>query len=69
MFTCLIDVHFSVSEEGFLERWNPRIVEISAAGKPSELDRSAPSFFDVASADELYVSPGGMRNLSEGLDT
>lgn len=30
-------------------------------------EASEASFFDVSSATELYVSPGGMRNLCEGL--
>lgn len=52
--------------EGLLERWTPRLQELegysSVADGPATFGTRM-SFFDVLTAQELYVSPGGMRNL------
>ena len=54
-----------VYEEGFLEKWTPKMVEVDV---PKDSKKAAEaSFFDVASASSLYVSRGGMRNLCESL--
>eukprot|EP00434_Breviolum_minutum_P041194 symbB.v1.2.036641.t1/scaffold5217.1/size29716/2 len=58
--------------EGLLERWTPRLqaLERYSGGYtdgPATAIGTRMSFFDVLTAQELYVSPGGMRNLCEGL--
>lgn len=54
--------------EGLVQLWTPRLREVGEAPeapiKPLDEDATE-SFFDVASATQLYVSPGGMRNLCE----
>ncbi|CAJ1405569.1 unnamed protein product [Effrenium voratum] len=55
---------------GLVSRWAPRLCELSGSGgiaTPRPLDKTKPSFFDVARHSELYVSPGGMRRLCEGI--
>lgn len=51
--------------EGYLERWTPRLQELDGytAGHDGPATGTTMSFFDVLTAQELYVSPGGMRNL------
>ena len=54
--------------EGLLERWTPRLqaLERYSGGYtdgPATAIGTRMSFSDVLTAQELYVSPGGMRNL------